>query len=140
MLKWLARAAKEGWTGGRLDYEIKREKHVKGSQGGPPFKKQNDLLEALDHVLQHSNQWLKRYEGCWSQDRCWPPTTGYGQGNRAILADRLEEVRECLNCLRQASNDLRMRIAEIGQDILSRPERKGGVAKARLQETRSNSR
>jgi hypothetical protein len=137
--KWLARAAKNGWTAEQLDDQIKRAKGGQRPQAGPRFKEPDNLLETLDQVLQHSDQWLKRYERIWSQERFWPPTIGYGPGDRTVLADRLEETRACLDRVGQASNELGKRLAEIAPGI-QRVRRNGRAAVPPVRKARSGSR
>ncbi len=125
-MDWLNRAAAGRWSARYLEREIQREEGGAGGKGGPRLRPPGDLLEALDQILKHSDQWLKRYEGLWKHDFCWPPVVGLGMHEPAVLLGRLREARRQLGRLGQAAESLGERLARLERGPLRGAHSEGG--------------
>jgi hypothetical protein len=124
-MRWLDRAAAKGWSARRLDRELQRAAGSAGGKGGPRLQAPGDLLAVLEQILEHSDRWLKRYDGLWVHDFCWPPVVGLGMHEPAVLRDCLREARCQLGRLGQAVELLGKRLKRLERGLRGRASREG---------------
>ena len=114
---WFERAAKGGWSANRLNREIRQSVPTARGLGGPKVKEPGDLHEALDQLSEWTSVWLKRYDDVWSRDAAWPPATGLGDADPAILLARLREVQKDLARLRLGTEILEDRLKTVEKTV-----------------------
>jgi hypothetical protein len=128
-MTWLRRAAEQGWSARRLGDELRRATGGAGGRGGPRLRAPGSLLAALTQVINQSEAWLKRHDGLWVHDTCWPPVLGQGEEDPAVLRDRLRETRQLLGRLGESAKVLGERLSRL-KIGLGRGAGRGGADRA----------
>jgi hypothetical protein len=126
-MRWLRRAAQNGWSSDRLDMEIGRSSDDESDRGGPRLTPPRDLRDALAKVRSQNRAWLKRYDAIWLHAEGWPPKLPLGETEAATLADRLKQERKRLGRLAAAAKALQGRLAEV-ENSLPRHERSSATS------------
>jgi hypothetical protein len=128
-LKWLRRAAEEDLSAADLEKAIGRSDAARAGLGGPKLRKPDDLLHALEQVIDRSDDWLKRHQQLWGDDACWPPMIGYGNSEPAKLAEQLDLAVGRLADLGEAAKALGERIGKLKPDVKKRKSSPKGLDK-----------
>jgi hypothetical protein len=127
-LRWLRRAAKEGWSADRLELALNQEEATaKGGTGGPRIKMPIDLPDALQQVIVQSGEWLKRYDAVWQNKEAWPPTIGLDNADFDVSSVRLRKAKALLKRLRDGATSLEERLKKIDRRLKKMPGPVGGV-------------
>ena len=116
-MRLLKQAAEGGWTAGRLDQKVRALTGEKSGSGGPRLAPPGDLMDALEQVIKHSDEWLKRHDGIWSRDSAWPPVVGLGTAAPEDLRVRLQEARERVKRLREGAAKLEERLGAVDREV-----------------------
>ena len=110
---WFERAAKGGWSANRLNREIRQSVTTAPGLGADRRSKNPETCTKL---LDQLSEWTEMREAgrilttSGVETAAWPPATGLGDAEPAILLARLREVRKDLARLRQGAEILEDRL------------------------------
>ena len=116
-MRLLKQAAEGGWPAGRLGREVRALTGGKVGSGGPRLAPPGDLLDALEQVIKHSDEWLKRHDGVWCHDSAWPPVVGLGTAAPDNLRRQLKEARERVKRLRKGAEAIEGRLEAVDREV-----------------------